>query len=421
MSSVVGGVPTETTTDRMLSKDVGYSFDISDTLLGHGSYGDVFLAHDEHGREFAAKCCNMQENGIPNILEASIMASIIHPYLNRSVRIQGSSEKLYILQERAQTDLAQYTRRDKVGHKATIEELRSWCFSISEAVAALHRENIIHADIKSSNILMYKDGTVKLTDFTLATKKWRPDETFTHHVCTCTHRPIECLLKAPWNEALDIWSLGCTFYEIAYGELLFPYQGALDKGRNKDKFAKQRLKERSVNVIIDWANRGLEPENYIGLGKYAIDYRKYQLCREYHSPEKALFNDLLCKMLHIDQAKRLTIFDVLRHPFFTGITPKQYLSVIRPLNKLSVSEHARVIRHLQLYTSDSTVQMLAINIYSRCNNLNTTSEQIRAAACAWIASKLVLGYTPTLAIPTHQILSAEREICHNLSFRLHIL
>lgn len=418
------GVDLNPTLSVIISSDmrkIGHSFDISTTLLGHGSYGDVFLAHDEHGNELAAKCCKMQDDGIPNILEASIMATMVHPHLNRSVRIQGSSDKLYILQERAQTDLAQHTRRDKVNHKATIDELRTWCFAVAEAVAALHREHIIHADIKASNILMYADGSVKLTDFTLATKKWRPDETFTHHVCTCTHRPVECLLKAAWSESLDIWSLGCTFYEIAYGELLFPYQGSLDKGRAKDKFAKQRLTERSVNVIVDWANRGLKPENYIALRKYPLDYRHYQLCEDYYSPEKALFNDLVCKMLHIEPNKRLTIFEVLKHPFFTGMSPKPYLSITRPVNKLTVSEHARAIRHLQLYTSDETVQKLAMALYSRCNDLNTTGEQVRAATCAWIASKLVLGYTPNLAIATHHILAAEREICHNVGFRLHIL
>jgi serine/threonine protein kinase len=402
-------------------RKIGHAFDISTTLLGHGSYGDVFLAHDEYGNELAAKCCKMQEDGIPNILEASIMATMVHPNLNRAVRIQGSSDKLYILQDRAQTDLAQYTRRDKVNHKATIEELRLWCFAISEAVAALHRESIIHADIKASNVLMYDDGTVKLTDFTLATKKWRPDETFTHNACTCTHRPVECLLKDAWDESLDVWSLACTFYEIAYGELLFPYQGSFDKGRAKDRFSKQRLTERSVNVIIDWANRGLKPENYIARRKYALEYRRYQLCEEYYSPEKAVFNDLVCKMLHIDPRKRLTIFEVLRHPFFTGLSPKQYLSIIRPINKLAVSEHARVLRHLQLYTPDETVQKLALNIYARCNDLNTTGEQVKAATCAWIASKLVLGFAPNLAIATHHILSTEREICHNVAFRLHIL
>src|SRR5437763_34088 len=59
--------------DHALSNNSGYHFAISDVLLGHGSYGDVFLANDETGKQVAVKCCDIDDTGIPNILEASIM------------------------------------------------------------------------------------------------------------------------------------------------------------------------------------------------------------------------------------------------------------------------------------------------------------------------------------------------------------
>lgn len=403
--------------------NVGYSFIISDKLLGHGSYGDVFLATNEHGKQVAVKCCNMDVTGIPNILEASIMGSIIHPYLNRALRIQASDSKLYIIQELAQTDLAQYTRRDKGNHKPSMEQLKYWCHCLAHAVSALHRENIIHADIKASNILLYHDGSIRLTDFTLATKKWTPDEKFTHNVCTCTHRPLECLMKRPWNESLDIWSLGCTFYEIAYGELLFPYQGVLEPDQKiKDRDSKTRLRNRSVNAIIDWSSRGPNPPTsfeVIGIPQFPIDYIPFVLCEDFKKPEMSIFNDLICQMLTVDPIKRPTIDQILLHPFFHGIKAPIYLSVRRPINKISVTEHARVTRYIQRYTNNETIQTLALNIYCRCNDINNISEHVKAAVCTWIASKLVIGYPPTISLPPNQILSVEREICHNLLFRLH--
>lgn len=410
--------------DHSIMGNVGRIFTISDKLLGHGSYGDVFLAKDETGKELAVKCCDMDKTGIPNILESSIMASVIHPCLNKALRIQASDTKLYIIQEKAKTDLSQYTRRDRTNYKPSIDELRNWCFSISQAVAALHRGNIIHADIKASNILLYDDGSIKLTDFTLATKKWSENEKFTHHVCTCTHRPLECLLKKPWNESLDIWSLGCTFYEIAYGELLFPYQGSLEKIRAKDKNSKIRLKERSINAIIDWAKRLNSNSSYepINVDPCPIDYIKYSLCSDYDNPEMQTFNDLICKMLVIVPENRLTIFQVLSHPFFNGMKCHTYMSITRPINNIPVAEHARVSRYIQCNSSNEKVQALALNIYRRCNNLNTVSEQIKAIVCTWISSKIVLGYPPEIrTLQLHQILSAERDICHNLNFRLHVL
>lgn len=414
--------------DQSLVNDIGYSFIISDKMIGHGSYGSVFLATDETGKQVAVKCCPINEKGIPNILEASIMASIMHPYLNHALRIVASDTKLYIIQERAETDLAQYTRRDKGNHKPSMDQLRNWCYCLAQAVAALHKENMIHADIKASNVLLYTDGNIRLTDFTLATRKWSPNEKFTHNVCTCTHRPLECLMKRPWDESLDIWSLGCTFYEIAYGELLFPYQGILEENSSnkQDKEArmqaKLRLRNRSVNAIIDWSSRGPNlPTSYevIGITQFPIDYIPFVLCDDFKRPEMTVFNDLVCKMLVVDPKKRLTISEVISHPFFQGSKPPIYLAIRRPLNKISVSEQARVSRYIQRYTDNTIVQQLALSIYCACNELYTISEHVKAAVCTWIASKIVIGYPPTIALPLNQILAGEREVCHNLLFRLH--
>lgn len=410
--------------DNKLLENIGTSFIITDKLLGHGSYGDVFLANDENGKQLAVKCCDIDETGIPNILEASIMASIIHPYLNRSLRIQASEKMLYIIQDLAITDLAQYTRRDKTNYKPSITELKKWCNSICQGLNALHSSNIIHADIKASNVLLYADGSIRLTDYTLATKKSINTEKFTHNVCTCTHRPLECLMKRPWDESLDIWSLGCTFYEIAYGEILFPYQGALEADQKiKDKDSKLRLRYRSINAIIDWSARGPNPPTsfeVIGTTQYPIDYIPFVLCEDFNKPEMASFNELMCKMLTVDPSKRPTITEILNDRFFSGFENPVYICVKRPINKISLQEQARVNRYIQRYTLIKSVQTLAMDIYCQCNDLSHITEHIRAAACTWIASKIIMGYPPdSISIPSKELLGAERDICHNLLFRLH--
>lgn len=415
-----------TSNDHAFLSNIGYSLVISDTLLGHGSYGDVYMAQDENKRQFAVKCCPIDENGIPNILEASIMMSLSHPYLNRALRVHASETKLYIFQELAITDLAQHTRREKTNYKPTMEELRQWCYSICHAVFSLHNENIIHADIKANNILLFADGSVKLTDYTLATKKWASGEKFTHNVCTCTHRPLECFMKQTWDESLDIWSLGCTLYEIAYGELLFPYQGSLEKSTaSKGKDIKLRLRNRSTNAIIDWSLRGPNSSidnTTLGASQVQIDYIPYVLCDDYARPEMRMFNDMICQMLHVNPQRRPSIRDILSHPFFTVMNPPKYLSIRRPMNRITIVEQARVSRHIQRCSTETTVQSLAMNIYCRCNNLDSLDEKAKSMVATWISSKIILGYPPNiqaLGMPLYQILLAEREICHNLSFRLH--
>lgn len=412
-------------TDKALLENVGYSFILSDKLLGHGSYGDVYLASDENGKQVAVKCCSINETGIPNILEASIMGSTVHPYLNRALRILADENKLYIVQNLAKTDLARHTRRDKGNYKPTISELSKWCYCLSQAVSALHNEGIIHADIKASNVLLYDDNSIKLTDYTLSIKKWTPGEKFKYNVCTCTHRPLECLLGRGWDESLDIWSLGCTFYEIAYGELLFCYQGLLEPDQQvKDKESKIRVRNRLINAILDWSVKGpIKQSSYqsMGISPYPIDYVNFLLCDDYYKPEMSLFNDLLCKMLTIDPAKRPSIKEVISHPFFNGLKAPIYLSIRRPVNKIPLPEYARVNRYIQRYTNNNIVQSLACNLYSRCNDLTHITENIRSAICTWIACKLVSVRLPALSLPLNQILSIEREICHNLLFRLHCM
>lgn len=409
--------------DNKLANGTGRSFVITDKLLGRGSYGDVFLATDENNRNVAVKCCDITDTGIPDILETSIMSSITHPNLNRALRIHATSNRLYIVQDLARTDMSRHTRRDKDNYQPTMDELKTWCYSLAQGVQALHNEGIIHADIKASNVLLYDDNTVRLTDYTLSVKKWSPTEKFTHSVCTCTHRPLECLTRKPWDESLDIWSLGCTFYEIAYGDYIFPYQGSLEPSHTvKDKEFKVRLRNRSINAIIDWSTRGPNPQtsfDVIGIKTIPIDFIQFKFPHDYDLPEMQLFNDLVCKMLIVDPAARPTIKDVVAHPFFKQHKPTMYLNIQRPVKTLPFKEHARVTRYIQRYSPDQTVQALALKIYSRCNELNHISEHLKAGVCTWIASKIVIGTPTTLAFSKSQILAAERDICHNIAFRLH--
>lgn len=413
------------TNDQSLLKDTGCNFTILDRLIGHGSYGDVYLGVDENGKQVAVKCCDLDSDGIPNILETSIMSSLVHPCLNNALNIKATDKKLYIIQPLAKTDLARYTRKDKGNYKPSSDELRRWCFSICQAVAVLHSENIIHADIKASNVLLFYDGSIKLTDFTLAVKKTEPQQKFTYNICTCTHRPLECLLKEPWDESVDIWSLGCTFYEIAYGELLFPYQGALEQ--NTSKGAKTRFRKRFINAIIDWSLRGPNKlKEKVDLELFSVNFIPFEFCAEYYRPEMELFNDMIHQMLMVEPSRRPNISQVLLHPYFNGLKTTSYISIRRPLNKIKIPEYTRILKYIEKFTQDKSIQDLAIKIYCSCNNLENFDENLRILTCVWISHKVIMRNameenTLKQSYSLNQILLMEREICHNLCFRIHSL
>ena len=92
---------------------------------------------------------------------------------------------------------------------------------ILKGIQYLHKNKIIHWDIKGANILIDKSGTVKLADFGLARVIYPEirNINYTIKVVTLWYRAPELLLASKnYNEKVDIWSLGCFFTELFLGK-----------------------------------------------------------------------------------------------------------------------------------------------------------------------------------------------------------
>ena len=224
---------------------VGKHIKIADKI-GEGGYGCIQKCLDENGNEMAVKILEIEDDGIAHPIEMCIMSLLDSEYLTKALHIHVEDRKVNILMELAISDLSKWTKVDKKANRVSTDELKRWSFCIIQAVACLHNENIIHGDIKAANVLLYKDSVVRLADFSLAVKKWTEGATYHHGTGTATHRAPEVTLKREWDEKIDIWSLGCTLYEVAYGEHLFPYQGGRD-------ISKTEAYRRGLECQIDWS------------------------------------------------------------------------------------------------------------------------------------------------------------------------
>lgn len=384
--------------------------------LGRGAYGIILKAVDEKGAEYAIKRCIKTENGVLFPLEIAIMTSLIHPSINGAIHVLANSKKIDMIQDRAISDLRDYTSLRKKGNIPSLELLKKWCFSIAEALSILHEHRIIHADIKANNVLIYPNGEVKLSDFSLAAKKLTLDTKFSHQVCTCTHRAPEVFLHRTWDESMDIWSLGCTFYEIAFGEELFRHEGR--DGKNK-KYRDAGL----VNALLDWFL--FTSEETDGLMRTDQNYIPCRPTEQFKTPDYYLFQNLILNMLRFVPEERLTIKQVLAHPFFDGMSRTagyHLVNLERPLPDLFRREVQHYIT--QICPEDLNLKELVYQIFSRCSiQLDYIETKYLVATCALLAYKILqeplkeLRETlEILNIKYNVVIELETAVCQDLNY-----
>ena len=89
-----------------------------------------------------------------------------------------------------------------------------------EGIAYCHAHRVLHRDLKPQNPLIDTAGRIKLADFGLARAFGLPVRTYTHEVVTLWYRAPEILLGVKsYSTAVDVWSLGCIFFEMVITRL----------------------------------------------------------------------------------------------------------------------------------------------------------------------------------------------------------
>lgn len=197
--------------------------------LGEGGMGVVYKAKDTKlDRTVAIKflpshLSGSEENKQRFFREARSAAALNHPNILNIFEINEENNLLFLVMEfvDGQT-LKSHISTLTSGTGVPVLQAIDWIEQIAQGLKSAHDVNIIHRDIKTENIMITKDGRLKIMDFGLAKLKSDAGITKTKtSVGTLSYMSPEQAQAIPADHRCDIWSLGVVAYEILTGELPF--------------------------------------------------------------------------------------------------------------------------------------------------------------------------------------------------------
>ena len=320
------------------------NYKIIEDHIGEGTFGMVFKAEyvgditfaekNRIPKKVALKKIKMEDSkeGFPitALREIMLMKKCHHENILEILEIVTSKiysknnkkQEVYLVFEYMEHDLGGLSLAE---YKFDLPQIKYIMYQILKGVQYLHKNNIIHRDIKCANILINNKGKVKIGDFGLA-RNITPNHTkkYTYKVVTLWFRAPELLLgETLYGTAIDVWSCGCVLGELLTG--VCPFQAKDELGLFEKICEKcgtpNELTWPGVTKLPLWNK--LMPKTM-----YPNSFKEHY--KNFNKIDDTVM-DLFSKMLQLDPKKRITIDEALNHPFFNEHLPKMCTEKEMPL------------------------------------------------------------------------------------------
>ncbi|KAK1884055.1 Cyclin-dependent kinase 9 [Dissostichus eleginoides] len=283
--------------------------------IGQGTFGEVFKAkHRQTGKKVALKKVLMEneKEGFPitalreikilQLLKHENVVNLIEICRTKATQFNRYKGSIYLVFDFCEHDLAGLLSNANV--KFTLAEIKKVMQMLLNGLYYIHRNKILHRDMKAANVLITRDGVLKLADFGLARAfslaKNSQGNRYTNRVVTLWYRPPELLLG-----------------ERDYGP-------PLTCGEQDASWRRCNTEQHQLTLISQLCG-SITAEVWPGVDKKYELYQKMELpkgqkrkvkdrLKAYVKDPYAL--DLIDKLLVLDPAQRIDSDDALNHDFF---------------------------------------------------------------------------------------------------------
>ncbi|XP_053688725.1 serine/threonine-protein kinase 10 [Sabethes cyaneus] len=193
--------------------------------LGDGAFGKVYKALNKETKQLAAaKMCTLEdeENLSDHMVEIDILSEIKHSNIVELYEAFSIDDKLWMLIEYCDGG-ALDSIMVELEKPLTEPQIAYVCKHMCAGLHHLHKNKVIHRDLKAGNVLLTMDGGVKLADFGVSAKNKHTMQKHDTFIGTPYWMAPELVLcetfrDNPYDFKVDIWSLGITLIEFAQME-----------------------------------------------------------------------------------------------------------------------------------------------------------------------------------------------------------